>query len=52
LLQVDAGDFPAWELGLQIFDEKFAAKQPYDVLAPFQIVLATIVARIITFSVP
>jgi catalase len=29
---IDAGDFPAWELGLQIFDEKFADKQPYDVL--------------------
>ena len=29
---IDAGDYPAWELGLQIFDEKFAAKQPYDVL--------------------
>ena len=29
---IDAGDFPAWDLGIQVFDEKFAAKQPYDVL--------------------
>ena len=29
---IDAGDFPAWDLGIQIFDEAFAAKQPYDVL--------------------
>jgi len=29
---IDAGDFPQWNLGIQIFDEKFAAAQPYDVL--------------------
>ena len=29
---IDAGDFPAWDLGIQVFDEAFAAKQPYDVL--------------------
>ncbi len=29
---IDAGDFPAWDLGIQLFDEEFAAKQPYDVL--------------------
>jgi catalase len=29
---IDAGDFPSWDLGIQVFDEKFAAKQPYDVL--------------------
>jgi len=29
---IDAGDFPAWDLGVQVFDEAFAAKQPYDVL--------------------
>ncbi|MEO7410520.1 MAG: catalase [Sphingomicrobium sp.] len=29
---IDAGDFPAWDLGIQAFDEDFAAKQPYDVL--------------------
>ncbi len=29
---IDAGDFPEWELGIQTFDEKWAAKQPYDFL--------------------
>ena len=26
------GDFPEWDLGIQVFDEAFAAKLPYDVL--------------------
>ncbi len=29
---IDAGDFPEWDLGVQVFDEKFAATLPYDVL--------------------
>jgi catalase len=29
---IDAGNFPEWDLGVQIFDEAFAAEQPYDVL--------------------
>ncbi|TBW40361.1 catalase [Siculibacillus lacustris] len=29
---IDAGDFPEWELGLQIFDQEFADSLPYDVL--------------------
>ncbi|MFM5929332.1 MAG: catalase [Novosphingobium sp.] len=29
---IAAGNFPAWDLGVQVFDEKWAAKQPYDVL--------------------
>ncbi len=29
---IDAGNFPEWDLGVQIFDEAFAAGQPYDVL--------------------
>ncbi len=29
---IKAGDFPEWDLGLQIFDEAFADAQPYDVL--------------------
>ncbi len=29
---IDGGDFPEWELGLQVFDQKFADAQPYDVL--------------------
>ncbi|MET4897821.1 catalase [Sphingomonadaceae bacterium jetA1] len=29
---IDAGDYPQWDLGIQTFDEEWAAKQPYDVL--------------------
>ena len=29
---IASGSFPEWELGLQVFDEEFAAAQPYDVL--------------------
>jgi catalase len=29
---IDSGNFPAWDLGVQVFDEAFAAAQPYDVL--------------------
>ncbi len=29
---IDAGDFPQWDLGVQVFDEKFAATLAYDVL--------------------
>jgi len=29
---IDAGDYPAWDLGVQVFDEDWAAQQPYDVL--------------------
>ncbi|WP_264769613.1 catalase [Coxiella burnetii] len=29
---IQRGDFPEWELGLQLFDEKFAEKFPFDVL--------------------
>ncbi|WP_083949110.1 catalase [Sphingobium cloacae] len=29
---IDAGDFPQWDLGVQVFDEAWAAQQPYDVL--------------------
>ena len=29
---IDGGDFPAWDLAIQTFDDKFAAAQPYDVL--------------------
>jgi catalase len=29
---IEAGDFPAWDLGVQVFDETWAAAQPYDVL--------------------
>lgn len=29
---IDTGNFPEWELGLQVFDQAFADAQPYDVL--------------------
>ncbi|WP_137111216.1 catalase [Rhodobacter sp. SY28-1] len=29
---IKAGDFPEWDLGIQVFDEAFADAQPYDVL--------------------
>jgi len=29
---IAAGDYPQWDLGVQVFDEDWAAKQPYDVL--------------------
>jgi len=29
---IDGGDFPQWDLGVQVFDEAWASKQPYDVL--------------------
>jgi catalase len=29
---IDGGDYPAWDLGIQVFDEEWASKQPYDVL--------------------
>jgi catalase len=29
---IKSGDFPEWELGLQLFDDKFADKFPFDIL--------------------
>jgi catalase len=29
---IESGNFPEWELGVQLFDEDFASKLPYDVL--------------------
>ena len=29
---IDAGNFPEWDLGIQVFDEAWAQKQPFDVL--------------------
>ncbi|CAM3191206.1 Catalase [Sphingomonas antarctica] len=29
---IDTGAFPQWELAIQVFDQKFADSQPYDVL--------------------
>jgi catalase len=35
---IASGHFPEWELGLQLFDEKFADGLPYDVLDPTKII--------------
>ncbi|PYE83781.1 catalase [Pseudoroseicyclus aestuarii] len=29
---IEAGDYPQWDLGVQVFDDAFADAQPYDVL--------------------
>ncbi len=29
---IEAGDFPSWDLAVQVFDQAFADSQPYDVL--------------------
>ncbi len=35
---IDTGNFPAWDLGIQIFDEAYAAKLPYDALDPTKLI--------------
>ena len=35
---IQSGNFPEWELGLQLFDEKFAEKFAFDVLDPTKII--------------
>jgi catalase len=35
---IQRGDYPEWQLGLQLFDQKFADKQPFDVLDPTKII--------------
>ncbi|TXH99411.1 MAG: catalase [Rhizobium sp.] len=35
---IAAGNFPEWELGLQLFDDAFAEGLPYDVLDPTKII--------------
>jgi len=35
---IDSGDFPEWELGIQVFDRAFAEAQPYDVLDPTKLI--------------
>lgn len=49
---IDSGDFPEWELGVQLFDEEFASKLPYDVLdstkiIPEEILPVKIVGRLV-----
>ncbi|MES2657961.1 MAG: catalase [Verrucomicrobiota bacterium] len=40
---IDRGDFPEWELGFQIFDEKMAATFEFDVLDPTKLIPEEIV---------
>ncbi|HAK62257.1 MAG: catalase [Pseudomonadota bacterium] len=35
---IEQGDFPEWELGLQLFDQKLADSLPYDVLDPTKLI--------------
>ena len=35
---IEMGDFPVWELGVQLFDEAFAEKFPFDVLDATKII--------------
>lgn len=49
---IQNGDFPEWELGLQLFDDKFADKFPFDVLdatklIPEEEIPITIVGRLV-----
>ncbi|MFI4881045.1 MAG: catalase [Phycisphaerales bacterium JB064] len=35
---IERGDYPEWELGVQVFDQQFADSLPYDVLDPTKII--------------
>jgi catalase len=35
---IQSGDFPEWELGLQVFDDAFCDRFPFDVLDPTKII--------------
>ncbi|WP_343731322.1 catalase [Duganella sp.] len=41
---IDSGQFPEWELGLQVFTEEQAAQFPFDILDPTKIVPEEMVA--------
>ncbi len=36
--RINRGDYPEWDLGVQLFDEEFANSQPYDVLDATKII--------------
>lgn len=55
--RIDRGDFPEWELGVQLFDEEFANSQPYDVLdatkiIPEEVLPVRIVGRMVLDRYP
>ncbi|WP_313534708.1 catalase [Sphingomonas sp.] len=55
--RIDRGDYPEWELGVQLFDEDFANAQPYDVLdatklIPEEVLPVRIVGRMVLDRYP
>jgi catalase len=49
---IDAGAFPEWDLGIQVFDQAFAEAQPYDVLdatklIPEEVIPVRIIGRMV-----
>ncbi len=55
--RIGRGDFPEWELGVQLFDEDFANAQPYDVLdatkiIPEEVLPVKIVGRMVLDRYP
>ncbi|TPG20531.1 catalase [Sphingomonas koreensis] len=55
--RIGRGDFPTWELGVQLFDEDFANAQPYDVLdatklIPEEVLPVKIVGRMVLDRYP
>lgn len=55
--RIDRGDYPEWELGVQLFDEEFANSQPYDVLdatkiIPEEVLPVRIVGRMVLDRYP
>ncbi len=40
---IEAGDFPEWELGVQLFDADVAARLPFDVLDPTKLITEELV---------
>ena len=55
--RIGRGDFPEWELGVQLFDEAFANAQPYDVLdatkiIPEEVLPVKVVGRLVLNRYP
>ncbi|MCE4225258.1 catalase [Methylobacterium sp. C25] len=55
--RIGRGDYPTWELGVQLFDEAFANSQPYDVLdatkiIPEEVLPVKIVGRMVLDRYP
>lgn len=55
--RIGRGDYPEWELGVQLFDEAFANAQPYDVLdatklIPEEVLPVRIVGRMVLDRYP